>query len=129
MRVLIVDDSPTMRRIIANTLKKLGYDDVVEAGDGAEGLDCIAQGQPSLILTDWSMPYMDGCEFVRTLRTRAGMETIPVLMVTTHAERTHVMQALQAGVDDYLVKPFTPDTLKEKIDALLGKTALCNSPS
>ena len=129
MRVLIVDDSPTMRRIIANTLKKLGYDDVVEAGDGTEGLDCIAQGQPDLILTDWSMPYMDGCEFVRTLRTRAGMETIPVLMVTTHAERTHVMQALQAGVNDYLVKPFTPDTLKEKIDALLGKPALCNSPS
>jgi len=129
MRVLIVDDSPTMRRIIANTLKKLGYDDVVEAGDGTEGLQCVSQGRPDLILTDWSMPYMDGCEFVRTLRSRAGMETVPVLMVTTHAERTHVMLALHAGVDDYLVKPFTPETLKEKIEGLLRPTTLCNSPS
>lgn len=129
MRVLIVDDSPTMRRIIANTLKKLGYDDVVEAGDGTEGLQCVNQGRPDLILTDWSMPYMDGCDFVRTLRTRPGMETIPVLMVTTHAERAHAMQALQAAVDDYLVKPFTPDTLREKLDTLLGRITLCSSPS
>ncbi|NOT24524.1 MAG: response regulator [Acidobacteria bacterium] len=123
MRVLIVDDSSTMRRIIANTLKKLGYDDVVEAGDGTEGLQKVAQGKPGLILTDWNMPKMDGREFVKTLRTQSGMEAVPVLMVTTHAERTDVVLALQAGVNDYVVKPFTPETLKEKIEALLGKTA------
>jgi two-component system chemotaxis response regulator CheY len=120
MRVLIVDDSSTMRRIIANTLKKLGYDDVVEAGDGAEGLQRVAEGKPDLILTDWHMPTMDGREFVRTLRSQPGMETIPVLMVTTHAERTDVALALQAGANDYVVKPFTPETLKEKIEALLS---------
>ena len=123
MRVLIVDDSSTMRRVIANTLKKLGYDDVVEAGDGEEGLQRVAQDRPDLILTDWKMPKMDGREFVRTLRTQGGMESIPVLMVTTHAERTDVVLALQAGVNDYVVKPFTPETLKEKIEALLGTTA------
>ena len=123
MRVLIVDDSSTMRRIIANTLKKLGYDDVVDACDGAEGLQKVAQEKPGLILTDWNMPKMDGREFVKTLRTQSGMESVPVLMVTTHAERTDVVLALQAGVNDYVVKPFTPETLKEKIEALIGKTA------
>jgi two-component system chemotaxis response regulator CheY len=123
MRVLIVDDSSTMRRIIANTMKKLGYEDVVEAGDGIEALQKVAQGKPDLILTDWNMPKMDGREFVKTLRTQSGMDTVPVLMVTTHAERTDVVLALQAGVNDYVVKPFTPETLKEKIEALLGKTA------
>ena len=123
MRVLIVDDSSTMRRIIANTLKKLGYEDLAEAGDGNEGLQQVAQSRPGLILTDWNMPNMDGREFVRTLRTQPGMESIPVLMVTTNAERTDVVLAFQAGVNDYLVKPFTPEILKEKIEALLSKMA------
>ncbi len=123
MRVLIVDDSSTMRRIIANTLKTLGYEDLAEAGDGNEGLQQVAQSKPGLILTDWNMPNMDGREFVRTLRTKPGMEAIPVLIVTTHAERTDVVLALQAGVNDYVVKPFTPETLKEKIEALLSKAA------
>jgi two-component system chemotaxis response regulator CheY len=122
MRVLIVDNSSTMRRIIANTLKKLGYDDVVEAGDGTEGLQRVAQDRPDLILTDWNMPTMDGREFVKALRAQGGAESIPVLMVTTHTERTDVVLGLKAGVNDYVVKPFTPDTLKEKIEAVLGRT-------
>ena len=84
MRVLVVDDSTTMRRIIANTLKKLGYEDIAEAGDGTEGLQAVSQAKPGLILTDWNMPKMDGREFVRSLRTLPDMAAVPVLMVTTH---------------------------------------------
>jgi len=123
MRVLIVDDSSTMRRIIANTLRKLGYEDLAEAGDGNEGLQQVAQSRPGLILTDWHMPNMDGREFVRTLREQPGLESIPVLMVATHAESADVVLALQAGVNDHVVKPFTPETLKEKIEAVLIKMA------
>jgi two-component system chemotaxis response regulator CheY len=121
MRVLIVDDSSTMRRIIANTLKKLGYEDIVEAGDGAEGLQVLASEGADLVLTDWNMPKMDGREFVRNLRTMPDMERVPVLMVTTHAERNDVVLALQAGVNDYVVKPFTPELLQEKITSLAVK--------
>jgi two-component system chemotaxis response regulator CheY len=121
MRVLIVDDSSTMRRIIANTLKKIGYDDVVEAGDGAEGLRYLSSGKADMVLTDWNMPEMDGREFVRALRNQPATARTPVLMITTHAAREDVVMALQAGVNDYLVKPFTPETLKEKIEGLSAK--------
>mgnify|MGYP003347687841 CR=1 FL=1 len=121
MRVLVVDDSTTMRRIIANTLKKLGYEDIAEAGDGTEGLQAVSQAKPGLILTDWNMPKMDGREFVRSLRTLPDMAAVPVLMVTTHAEKSDVVLALQAGVNDYVVKPFTPEILKEKIELVMSK--------
>ena len=124
MRVLVVDDSSTMRRIIANTLKKLGYDEVAEAGDGVEGLAALAGNTFDLILTDWNMPKMDGREFVRSLRQLPATAAVPVLMVTTHAERSDVVLALQAGVNDYVVKPFTPDILKEKIETLLNKASV-----
>jgi two-component system chemotaxis response regulator CheY len=122
MRVLVVDDSSTMRRIIANTLKRLGHEEILEAGDGTEGLQQLAN-KPELILTDWNMPKMDGREFVKTLREKPENAKIPVLMVTTHAEKADVVLALQAGVNDYVVKPFTPETLKEKIEGILSKMA------
>jgi two-component system chemotaxis response regulator CheY len=121
MRVLIVDDSSTMRRIIANTLKRLGYDDVVEAGDGQEGLRSLAANRADMVLTDWNMPEMDGRDFVRAIRSQPVTANIPVLMITTHAAREDVVLALQAGVNDYLVKPFTPETLKEKIEGLAAR--------
>lgn len=121
MRVLIVDNSSTMRRIIVNTMKKLGYDDFVEASDGQEGLQRVTECKPDLILTDWNMPKMDGRVFVKALRTQPGMQATPVLVVTTHADRTNVVLALQAGVNDYVVKPFTPETLKEKLETLLTR--------
>ena len=121
MRLLVVDDSATMRRIIANTLKKLGYDDIAEAGDGSEALQQVSAGKPDLILTDWNMPKMDGCEFVQKLRQNPEMGKVPVLMVTTQAEKADVVLALQAGVNDYVVKPFSPDTLKEKIECLVKR--------
>lgn len=123
MRVLVVDDSSTMRRIIANTLKKLGYEDIAEAGDGSEALQQVSAGKPDLILTDWNMPKMDGREFVTKLRQNPEMGKVPVLMVTTQAEKSDVVLALQAGVNDYVVKPFTPETLKEKIECLVKKMA------
>lgn len=121
MRVLVVDDSSTMRRIIANTLKRLGYDDVVEAGDGQEGLRSLAANGADMVLTDWNMPEMDGRDFVRAIRSQPVTANIPVLMITTHAAREDVVLALQAGVNDYLVKPFTPETLKEKIEGLAAR--------
>jgi two-component system chemotaxis response regulator CheY len=121
MRILVVDDSSTMRRIIANTLKKIGCEDIVEAGNGAEGLQQIGAGGVEFVVTDWNMPIMNGLEFVRQLRGIAAMAQVPVLMVTTNAEHSDIAGAKEAGVNDYVVKPFTPDALKEKMNALLGK--------
>ena len=118
MRILIVDDFSTMRRIIINTLSRIGYTDIVEAEHGKAGLEKLGQGGVEMIITDWNMPEMDGLEFVTHVRAQnAG---IPILMVTTNAAKEDIVQALQAGVNNYVVKPFTPDTLKEKIESLLG---------
>jgi two-component system chemotaxis response regulator CheY len=121
MRVLVVDDSSTMRRIIANALKKAGCDDIVEAGNGAEGLQQLSASKVDLVVTDWNMPVMNGLEFVRELRTMADNASVPVLMVTTNAEGADVSGAKEAGVNDYVVKPFTADTLTEKINAVMKK--------
>jgi two-component system chemotaxis response regulator CheY len=106
-----------MRRIIINTLNRLGYQDVAEASNGREGLDCLRAGAPAidLVITDWNMPEMSGIDFIRTLRSTEGLSGLPVLMVTTNASSDDIVQALQAGVNDYIVKPFTPEVIKEKI--------------
>lgn len=118
MKILIVDDSSTMRRIIINTLSRIGYTDVVEGENGKNGLEKLGQGGVEMIITDWNMPEMDGLEFVKTVRTQNP--SIPILMVTTNAAKEDIVEALQAGVNNYVVKPFTPETLKEKIESLLG---------
>ncbi len=118
MKILIVDDSSTMRRIIINTLSRIGYTDVVEAEHGKAGLEKLNQGGVEMIITDWNMPEMDGLEFVQTVRGQNP--NIPILMVTTNAAKEDIVQALQSGVNNYVVKPFTPETLKEKIESLLG---------
>jgi len=118
LKILVVDDSSTMRRIIINTLSRIGYTNVVEAEHGKAGLEKLAQGGVEMIITDWNMPEMDGLEFVGVVR---GQDTnIPILMVTTNAAKEDIVSALQAGVNNYVVKPFTPETLKEKIESLLG---------
>ena len=122
MRFLIVDDSSTMRRIIINTLNKLGHQDVAEAGNGKEGLDRLNAGPVDLIITDWNMPEMSGIDFIRTVRSLPAIKDTPVLMVTTQAAKEDVIVALQAGVNDYLIKPFTPEALKEKINSLTRKS-------
>jgi two-component system, chemotaxis family, chemotaxis protein CheY len=119
MKFLVVDDSATMRRIVVNSLGRIGFDKCVEAGDGTEALDSF---DPSVdfVITDWNMPNMSGLDFVRTLRARDDGKKVPILMVTTRSVREDIVQAAQAGVNNYIVKPFTPQVLKEKIDQILG---------
>jgi two-component system chemotaxis response regulator CheY len=121
MRFLVVDDSSTMRRIIVNTLNKLGYQEVIEAGNGREGIDRAAAENVDLVITDWNMPEMNGIDFIRALRATDKMRDTPILMVTTNAAKDDIVEALRAGVSNYIVKPFTPDTFREKIEAVLEK--------
>ena len=117
MRFLVVDDSSTMRRIIVKTLRKLGYQSVLEARNGKEGLDRLGAGPVDMVITDWHMPEMNGIDFVRHLRSRDDGRAVPVLMVTTNAANADVSEALEAGVNTVVATPFTADTLKEKIIA------------
>ncbi len=122
MKIITVDDSSTMRRIIKNTLKRIGYgDEILEAGDGKEALDVLANNSVDLIITDWNMPVMDGLTFVKQIRANSKFDDTPIIMVTTEAAKEDIITALKAGVNNYIVKPFTPDVLKDKIDTVLGK--------
>ena len=120
LKFLVVDDSVTMRRIVVNSLKNLGYNDYVEAGDGKEALDKLG-GDSSInfVITDWNMPVLSGLELVKTIRGDDKISSLPVLMVTTRGVKEDIMEALQAKVNNYVVKPFTPQILKEKIDQVL----------
>ncbi len=113
MRVLLVDDSGTMRTIQKRCLNKIGITDIVEAGDGQCAFDAFGKQTFDLVMTDWNMPVMDGLALLTEIR-KVNKE-IPVIMITTEAERARVVTAIQAGCSDYLVKPFTPEGLNEKI--------------
>lgn len=115
MKILVVDDSATMRRIVVNSLQRAGFDDVVEAGDGHEALARF-DDTVQFVVTDWHMPHMTGTELARALRGRG--EQVPILMVTARSVRDDLLEAATAGVSGYIVKPFTPQRLREKIDAL-----------
>ncbi|MGH7505481.1 MAG: response regulator [Longimicrobiales bacterium] len=119
MKVLVVDDSATMRRIVVNTLQRLGYADCIEASDGAEALQRY-DASIGCILTDWNMPNMGGLEFVRALRARPDGKDVKIVMITTRSVREDILQAAQAGVNNYVVKPFTPEVLKEKLDQVFA---------
>ena len=119
LKILTIDDSNTMRRIIINTLSRIGYKDVVQADNGKTGLQKLDEGGVDLIITDWNMPEMDGLQFVKEVKT-GPYKDLPILMVTTNAAKEDIVQALQAGVNNYVVKPFTPETLKEKIELLIN---------
>ena len=123
MRFLIVDDSLVMRRSMIGTLKKLGYDDCVEASNGREGLERLAATPADMVLTDWNMPEMNGLDLVRAIRADPATRTLPILMVTTNASPSDVDDAVWAGADDYVVKPFTTQTFKEKIEEILARSA------
>ncbi len=112
-RVLVADDSSTMRKIILRSLQAVGVTEVTEAQDGTEAVTRFAPGKFDMVLTDWNMPGKTGLEVVQDIRSRDAK--VPILMVTTEAEKGRVVQAIQAGVSDYLVKPFTADTLREKL--------------
>ena len=122
MRILLVDDSSTMRRIQKNTLEKLGYTDVTEAGDGAEGLSKLAANGPfDLVMMDWNMPNMTGIEALKKIKADPALKAVPVIMVTSESEKSRIIEAIQAGAANYIVKPFQSDVLQEKIAAVLKK--------
>ncbi len=119
MKILVVDDSSTMRRIIVNTLAKLGYKDTLQAADGVEAWEAF-QATPdiNIVITDWNMPNMNGLDLVKKIRE--VNKEIPIIMVTTEGGKAEVITALKAGVNNYIVKPFTPQVLKEKLAAVIG---------
>jgi len=121
MKILLVDDSSTMRRIQANTLNSLGYADLVQAEDGADALKKLKENPDvKLVLLDWNMPNMNGLECLKAIKADGDTKAIPVMMVTSEAEKTKIIEAVQAGASNYLVKPFDADSLKAKIAALMG---------
>lgn len=120
MRFLVVDDSSTMRRILRNSLKAVGFDDTLEAENGESALARLQTDKVDFVITDWNMPVMNGIELVAAMRNNAALKATPVLMVTTMAEKENILQAMQAGVTNYVVKPFDAATLKKKIDQILG---------
>ena len=123
MRILIVDDSATMRRIIRNNLKAMGYEAVVEAENGQSALAKIASDAIEFVIADWSMPVMDGLELVKAIRSSPKHAKLPVLMITAADQEDHIVQAIQANVNGYIVKPFEPEVLTAKIQQILNGAA------
>ena len=120
LKILTVDDFSTMRRIIRNILRQLGYPNITEADDGAAALAVLQQQEIDFVISDWNMPNMTGLELLRAIRADEKLHKVPVLLVTAEALKENVVEAVKAGVNGYIVKPFTAETLKEKIDAIFG---------
>ena len=120
MSFLVVDDFSTMRRIVKNLLHELGYANVTEADDGSTALPLLKGGNFDFLITDWNMPGMPGLELLKQVRADARLAKLPVLMLTAEAKREQIVEAAQAGVSGYVIKPFTATTLKEKIDKILS---------
>jgi two-component system, chemotaxis family, chemotaxis protein CheY len=123
MKILVVDDFSTMRRIVMGLLKELGYENVTEADDGNTALPLLKGGNFDFLITDWNMPGMPGLELLKAVRGDAKLAKLPVLMLTAEAKREQIIEAAQAGVSGYVIKPFTAVTLKEKIDKILASKA------
>lgn len=121
LKLLVVDDSSTMRRIIKNTLQRLGYDDILEAEHGLQAWEIMDSVDGiKILITDWNMPEMNGLDLVKKVRGDNRFVDIPIIMVTTEGGKAEVITALKAGVNNYIVKPFTPQVLKEKLEIVLG---------
>ena len=117
-KFLIVDDFPTMRRIVKNLLGDLGFTNTVEADDGETALPVLKGGGIQFVVTDWNMPGMTGIELLKAIRADEELSHLPVLMVTAEADKAQIVEAAQAGVSGYIIKPFTAETLKEKLDRI-----------
>jgi two-component system chemotaxis response regulator CheY len=124
MKFLVVDDYSTMRRIIKNLLHDLGYANVTEADDGNTALPLLQNGSFDFLITDWNMPGMAGLDLLKAVRANDKLKKLPVLMLTAEAKREQIVEAAQAGVNGYVIKPFTAQTLKEKIDKILESRAV-----
>ncbi len=120
MKVLVVDDFATMRRIVKNILKQLGYNNIVEADDGTTALEILEKEKVDLIISDWNMPKMTGLDLLKNVRGNAEMADTPFIMVTAEAQQDNIILAVKAKVSQYIVKPFTAETLGEKIDKILA---------
>jgi two-component system chemotaxis response regulator CheY len=120
LKFLVVDDFSTMRRIIKNLLNDLGYPNVEEADDGKTALPMLQSGNFDFLITDWNMPGMPGLDLIKAVRADGKLSKMPVLMLTAEAKREQIIEAAQAGVNGYVIKPFTAETLKEKLDKILG---------
>ncbi|WP_410498895.1 chemotaxis response regulator CheY [Chitinibacter sp. S2-10] len=123
MRILVVDDFSTMRRIVRNLLKELGYTNVEEAEDGQVALHKLKNGQFDFVVTDWNMPNMTGIELLKAIRADAALKQLPVLMVTAEAKKENIIEAATAGASGYVVKPFTAATLDEKLQKIFANMA------
>ena len=121
MKILVVDDFSTMRRIIKNLLRDLGFTNIQEADDGNTALPMLQQGDFDFVVTDWNMPGMQGIDLLKEIRKDDNLSHLPVLMVTAEAKREQIIQAAQAGVNGYIVKPFTAVTLKEKLEKIFER--------
>jgi two-component system chemotaxis response regulator CheY len=121
MKILIVDDFSTMRRIIKNLLRDLGFTNTVEADDGTSAIPVLNSGSIDFLVTDWNMPGMTGIDLLRHVRADERLKHLPVLMVTAEAKREQIIEAAQAGVNGYVVKPFTAQALKEKIEKIFER--------
>ena len=123
IKVLVVDDMSTMRRIVKNVLKQIGYSDILEAENGQDALTKLKAGGFGLVVSDWNMPVMPGIELLRSVRADADLKSLPFLMVTAEAQKENIIEAVQAGVSNYVVKPFTADALLEKLNKIFANTA------
>ncbi|KXF81318.1 chemotaxis response regulator CheY [Enterovibrio coralii] len=121
MKILVVDDFSTMRRIVKNLLRDLGFNNTVEADDGLTALPILKKGGIDFVVTDWNMPGMQGIDLLKTIRADDELKHLPVLMITAEAKREQIVEAAQAGVNGYIVKPFTAATLKEKLDKIFER--------
>ncbi len=127
MNILIVDDFSTMRRIIKNLLRDLGFSNTTEADDGATAWPVLQGGNFDFLVTDWNMPDMDGLSLLKAVRGDERLDSLPVLLVTAEAKKEQIIEAAQAGVNGYIVKPFTAKTLKEKIDKIFERIESANA--
>jgi two-component system chemotaxis response regulator CheY len=121
MRILVVDDFPTMRGMVRGLLKELGYANVVEAEDGVAGLSKLQGGNFDVVISDWNMPNLDGLAMLKEIRADAALTHLPVLMVTAEARKENIIAAAQAGANGYIVKPFSAETLNEKLSKIIVK--------
>lgn len=123
LRFLVVDDYSTMRRIIKNLLQGLGFSNITEAENGNMALPILKAGNIDFVITDWNMPEMPGLDLLKAIRADEQLKKLPVLMVTAEAKREQIVEAAQAGVSGYVVKPFTAEVLKQKLDKILATSA------
>jgi two-component system chemotaxis response regulator CheY len=127
IKVLVVDDMSTMRRIVKNVLRQIGFSEIMEAENGQDALTKLKTGEFGLVVSDWNMPIMQGIELLRAVRADEKLKTLPFLMVTAEAQKENLIEAVQAGVSNYVVKPFTAEVLQSKLEKIFAHVSSTKS--